>query len=368
MRFVLTCGGSGGHINPALAVARILREEGHEVLFVGAPSGLERDLVPREGFAIEFVEVRSLSRSLSPKALARNIGTAVKVAGALGAAGKILRRFRPHAVLGTGGYASFPALRAAAQLKIPVLVHESNAFPGVTTKMAAKRADAVLVGMESCRAAYKRQDRVHVVGTPVRPEFFTADRLLAREALRLDNRPAVVSIFGSQGARDMNRLTLELMKREGGEWQHIHAAGPKRYDALSKAAAEGGLVFDGETGLRLTDYIHNMAEAVAAADIVICRAGASTLAELAAAGKPAVLIPSPNVAADHQTANAKMFAGAGGAVFLPEAGLTAEILYRAVKDLLGDRDQRETMRKSLQKLAVPDSARRIAGLMLKAAK
>ena len=368
MRFIITCGGSGGHIVPGLAVARTLREGGHEVLFVGAPRGLERDLVPREGFPIEFVDVRSLSRSFSPRALAQNLGTVVKVAGALGAARQILRRFRPQAVLGTGGYASYPALRAAAKLKIPVLVHESNAFPGVTTRMAAKRADAILVGMESCRAAYKRQDRVHVVGTPVRAEFFTADRLRAREALRLDNRPVVVSIFGSQGARDMNRITLELMKLEGGEWQHIHAAGPKRYDALCKTAAEGGLVFDGGTGLRLTGYIHNMAEAAAAADVLICRAGASTLAELAAAGRPAVLIPSPNVTADHQTANAKMFSGAGGAVFLPEAGLTAETLYRAVKDLLGDQGRREAMRESLRKLAAPDSAERIAGLMLKAAK
>ncbi|MDR0324557.1 MAG: undecaprenyldiphospho-muramoylpentapeptide beta-N-acetylglucosaminyltransferase [Oscillospiraceae bacterium] len=363
MRFILTCGGSGGHINPALAVARLLREDGHEVLFIGAPSGLERDLVPREGFAIEFVDVRSLSRSFSPKAVARNIGTVVKVAGALRQARKIIKHFQPQAVLGTGGYASFPALRAASKLKIPVLVHESNAFPGVTTKMAAKHADAILVGMESCREAYKNQSRVHVVGTPVRPEFFTTDRLAAREALKLDNRPVIVSIFGSQGARDMNRMILELMKLENGEWQHIHAAGPKRYGALAKTAAERGLVFDGGTGLRLMDYIHNMAEACAAADILICRAGASTLAELAAAGKPAVLIPSPNVTADHQTANAKMLENAGGAVVMPEAGLTAENLYRAVKDLLGDQSRREAMTRSLHKLAVPNSAQRIAGLM-----
>jgi UDP-N-acetylglucosamine--N-acetylmuramyl-(pentapeptide) pyrophosphoryl-undecaprenol N-acetylglucosamine transferase len=365
MRFVITCGGSGGHINPGLAVARVLRDGGHEVLFIGAPQGLERDLVPRDGFPIEFVDIRSLSRSLSPKSIARNIGTIAKTWSAVGKAKKILIQFRPHAVLGTGGYASFPALRAAAGLKIPVLVHESNAIPGITTKMAAKRAHAILVGMDSCRAAYKSPGRVHVVGTPVRPEFFTAGRAAAREALRLDNRPAVVSIFGSQGARDMNRVILDLMALENGEWQHIHAAGPKRYDALVKTAAERGLRFDGTTGLRLEPYIHNMAEAVAAADILICRAGASTLAELAAAGKPAILIPSPNVTADHQTANAKALEKAGGAVVAPEAGLTAEILRRKVKELLDDREKRDIISKNLKEIAVPDSAVKIAAMMTK---
>jgi UDP-N-acetylglucosamine--N-acetylmuramyl-(pentapeptide) pyrophosphoryl-undecaprenol N-acetylglucosamine transferase len=365
MKFVITCGGSGGHINPGLAVARVLRGQGHEVLFIGAPQGMESDLVPREGFPIEFVRVRSLSRSLSPKAAARNIKTAAQTLTAAGKAKKILKQFKPQAVLGTGGYASYPALRAASKLNIPVLVHESNAFPGVTTRMAAKRADAILVGMESCRGAYKRQDRVHVVGTPVRPEFFTTGRTAAREALKLDSRPTVVSIFGSQGARDMNTAILGLMKREGGEWQHIHAAGPKRYGELRKTAAEQGLVFDGETGLRMVDYIHNMATAAAAADILICRAGASTLAELAAAGKPAVLIPSPNVAADHQTANAEAFAREGGAVVLAEAGLTAETLHKAVKDLLEDKSKREQMSRKLKAIAVPDSAERIADRMAK---
>jgi UDP-N-acetylglucosamine--N-acetylmuramyl-(pentapeptide) pyrophosphoryl-undecaprenol N-acetylglucosamine transferase len=365
MRFIITCGGSGGHINPALAVARLLRENGHDVLFIGAEMGMERDLVPREGFPIKLLDVRSLSHSLSPGAISRNIKTLAKAAGAVGKARAIIREYRPRAVLGTGGYASYPALRAASGLKIKVLVHESNASPGITTKAAAKRAELVLVGMESCRAAYKDQSRVRVVGTPVRPEFFTEERLNAREALKLDNRPAVVSIFGSQGARDMNRITLEMMKLEGGEWQHIHAAGPKRYDALAKKAAERGLVFDGGTGLRLLDYINNMAQVMAAADIIICRAGASTLAELAAAGKPAILIPSPNVTADHQSKNARMFEAAGGAVVLPEAGLTAEALYLAAKELLKNTAEREKMSASLKSLAVSDSAERIAELMIK---
>jgi UDP-N-acetylglucosamine--N-acetylmuramyl-(pentapeptide) pyrophosphoryl-undecaprenol N-acetylglucosamine transferase len=365
MRYIITCGGSGGHINPALAVAHLLRERGGEVLFIGGKSGMERDLIPREGYPIELLDVQSLSHSLSPKAAVRNAISLAKAASAVGKAKKIIKEFNPVTVLGTGGYASFPALRAASLLKIRTLVHESNAYPGVTTRAAAKRADAILVGMESCRTAYKHKDRVHVTGTPVRPEFFTSDRMVAKEALRLDNRPVVVSIFGSQGARDMNRITLELMKLEKGNWQHIHAAGPKRYEKLRKEAAERGLVFDGSTGLRMLDYISNMAEVMAAADVVICRAGASTLAELTAAGKPAVLIPSPNVTADHQTANAKLLEAAGGAIILNEAGLSAEALYRVVRALLKDIAKRERMGAVLKGLAVPDSAHRIAGLMVK---
>ncbi|MDR1670013.1 MAG: undecaprenyldiphospho-muramoylpentapeptide beta-N-acetylglucosaminyltransferase [Oscillospiraceae bacterium] len=366
MKFVITCGGSGGHINPGLAVARLLRDRGHGVLFIGAPQGMECDLVPREGFAIEVVRVRSLSHSLKPKAVLRNVGAVLKAGVAGHAANKILRRFQPDAVLGTGGYASFPALRAALKRGIPVLIHESNAFPGVTTRLIAKRADAVLVGMEACRAAYPDPEKVYVVGTPVRPEFFSCDRALAREEMRLDTRPAVVSILGSQGAGEMNRLILDMMARNGGAFQHIHAAGPKRYDALVKEAAARGLTFDGASGLRLVDYIHNMACACAAADLIICRGGASTLAELAAAGKAAIIIPSPNVTADHQTANAKILGGA--AMVLPEAGLTAETLLAAVKELLEDRVRREKMGARMKAFAVPDSAERIVELLEKRVK
>ncbi len=344
-------------------MARALRDEGHEALFVGAPRGMECDLVPREGFPIEFVNIRSLVHSASPKAMLRNAGTVMKTTVAGHTAKKILRRFKPDAVLGTGGYASFPALRAALKLKIPVLVHESNAFPGVTTRIIAKGADAVLVGMEACRAAYPNPEKVHVVGTPVRPEFFTADRMLARERLRVDSRPVVVSILGSQGAGEMNRVILEMMALNGGEFQHIHAAGPKRYEAMEEEARARGLVFDGATGLRLVDYIHNMADACAAADVLVCRGGASTLAEIAAAGKAAVIVPSPNVVADHQTANAKMLGDA--AVVLPEAGLTAKILFKTVKNLLSDHSGREAMGHKIKAFAVPDSARIIADLMIK---
>ena len=363
MRFVLTCGGSGGHINPALAVAQKLRKEGHEILFIGAPQGLERDLVPREGFPIEFVEIRALSHSLKPKAILKNMGVLFQMATATKKTKKILKNFAPNAILGTGGYASFPALYAGAKLKIPVLVHESNAIPGITTRRIAPHATAILVGQEACRKHYKQKEKVRVVGTPVRPEFFEKEKDAPRGALGLDSRPVVVSIFGSQGAGDMNRLILELWKEKEPNWQHIHAAGAKAYASLKESAKEKRVNIFPASGLRLVDYIHNMAETLAAADVIVCRAGASTLAELTAAGKSAILIPSPNVVADHQTKNAKVLEEAGGAILLPEDRLTVEKLYGAVEKLLADEAKRKTMSRVLKNLSVPDSAQKIADIM-----
>lgn len=368
MRFLLACGGSGGHINPALSVARLLRDDGHETLFVGAPQGLEGKLVPREGFPIDFIEVRSLSHSVSPKAFVRNANVALKMAGALRASERIIQKFKPDAALGMGGYASYPPLRAAAKMGIPTFVHESNAIPGVTTRLLAKKAEKILVGMEACRKAYDRQDKVLVVGTPVRGEFFNTDRMRAREALRLDNRPLVLSFFGSQGARDMNNMMLELLAREqeSGLWQHIHVTGPKPYDAQKRRAEEMGLRL--ENGLRLEEYLYNMPEAMTAADLIICRSGASTLAELAACRRPSVLVPSTHVTGDHQTANAKAFSASGGAFMKPESELNALSLFAFIEELLQNKERLDTMKSRLGEVAVPDSARRIQALLYEAAR
>ncbi len=368
MKFLLACGGSGGHINPALAVADLLRNDGHDILFAGAPHGLESQLVTREGFPIKYVDIRSLSHSLSPKAIVHNVGVVVKMAGAMRTARKIVRDFSPDAALGTGGYASYPPLRAAAQMGVPMLVHESNAIPGITTKMLAKHAKKILVGMASCKDGYPEEDKVEVVGTPVKSEFFNVGRLQARENLRLDNRPFVVSFFGSQGARDMNTLILALMEQLKGTaaWQHTHVTGARAYQSIEARAKELGLI--GIPGLRIEEYLYNMPDFMAAADLIICRAGASTLAELAAAGCPSVLIPSIHVANDHQTANAKAFSAAGGALMKTEGELDAKGLYELVDQLTRHKTQLNEMRDTLKKSAVPNSAERIQQLLYSAAR
>lgn len=370
MRFLLTCGGSAGHINPALAVAGLLRSEGHEVLFVGAPTGLENKLVPREGFDIKTVAISSLAHSLSPKAIMRNVKVLTQMGPALHKAKKIVEEFKPDAALGTGGYASFPPLRAAAKLGIPVLIHESNAIPGITTRSLADKAAYVLVGMETCRKAYKDQSKVRVVGTPVRKDFFNRNRVLSREALGVDNRPLIASILGSQGARDVNNLMLRLFKleAENGQWQHIHATGATGYGWMIEKASELGIDFKENPHIRMEEYLFNMPDIMAGADLMICRAGASTLAELCAAGCPAVLIPSPNVAADHQTANAKALEATGGAVVLTEDGLDEKNLYDTIDGLLRSREKLDEMSVNLRKAAVENSAGQIRDLLYEVAR
>ena len=368
MRFLIACGGTGGHINPALSVAHALKKEGHEVLFVGAPWGLEKKLVPMEGFEIRLIDVRSLSHKISPKAIARNIVVGFKIASSLRKAGKIVKEWKPDAALGTGGYASYPTLRAAARHGVPVLLHESNAVPGITTKMLASAAHMILVGHEACRESYAQKDKVRVVGTPVKSEFFTADRTLVRDKLGLDNRPLIVSFFGSRGAREMNRCMAEMMALEAksGQWQHIHAPSQEYFEWTKGLVAEGGVDLAEHPGLRVQDYIYNMAEVMAAADIVICRSGASTLAELMAARKPSILIPSPNVVADHQTSNAKALEALGGALLLPDSEVTADKLYELSDSLLRDRDKLDKMAGALREACVQDSAQRIARFLIEA--
>lgn len=367
MRFLLACGGTGGHIYPALSVAHTLKKEGHDVLFVGAPWGLEKKLVPREGFDIKTVDVRSLTHSLSPKAMLRNAGVLVNMVRSLRQADKIVREWNPAAALGTGGYASFPPLRAAARRGVPVFVHESNAIPGVATKMLAAEAVGILVSHEACRESYRSRDRekVKVVGTPVKSEFFMANRVLAREKLGLDNRPLIVSFFGSRGAREMNRLLADMMVLEAGdeEFQHIHATSMEYFEWIKGYISERGVDLASHPGLRLQEYIFDMPDVMAAADIVISRSGASTLAELMAAQKPSILIPSPNVVADHQTSNAKALAALGGAVLVPEHGLDAAKLYEYSLELLRNRAKLDKMAFALREACVSDSAQRIASLM-----
>ena len=207
MRVIFTCGGTGGHINPALAVAKLLRAKRpeSEILFVGAVDGMEANLIPREGFRLETLTVASYLRKLTPSAIRHNVRTAVAIRRALRRADEIIDEFRPDVILGTGGYASFPMLKQGTKRHIPTAVHESNAVPGLATRLVADRVDKILVSFEECRNAYRNRDRVEVVGMPVQEEFLYTRREDARRTLGIGDELLVVSAWGSLGAREMNR-------------------------------------------------------------------------------------------------------------------------------------------------------------------
>lgn len=361
MRVIFTCGGSAGHVNPALAVAQQFEAHhpGCEILFVGAERGMEQRLVKQAGYPIETVKVSTFERAWSFKVLKHNLSSALKLPVGQREAAAILKRFKPDLVVGTGGYASYPAVHEAARRRIPCAIHESNAYPGLTTRALAGKVSLVMVGFPEAAQYYQDAKRVAVTGTPVRGEFFSLDRERARLELGLsDSQPLVISFWGSQGAGHMSEKTVDLVERwaaEGRRFHYVHAAGRDYEDMTAELKKRGVAVTDRE----IRPYIDDMPVVMAAADLVICRAGASTIGELTALGKPAILVPSPFVAANHQFKNAKVLADRGGVELMEEKDCTGQELYGAALELLSDGGRRAAMGRALKELAAPNAAQDI---------
>lgn len=363
MNILFTCGGTAGHVNPAVALARIFQQRHPEckVLFVGADGGMENRLVPKEGYEIRTVTITNFHRSFKPKDIAHNVGTLINMQKSKGQARKILDGFKPDLVVGTGGYASYPVVREAARRGIPTAVHESNAVPGVTTRALSKVVDRVMVGFEESRAHYDDPDKVVVTGTPVRGDFFRYTKAEAREQLGLtDDRPLLLSYWGSLGARVMNEQTVELMVLEqeaGVPFHHIHGAGRDYQRVMDLLTGRGVDARQGD--LQVREYIYDMPLVMAAADVVLCRAGASTISELTAIAKPSVLVPSPNVTANHQEKNARVLEGQGAAMVLLEKDSSGKVLFDTVSALLADAAGRDAMVRALNAVSTPDASETI---------
>ena len=373
MNVMFTCGGTGGHINPAIAVANILKERDPQcrILFVGAKGGMEEQLVPKAGYELRGLPASSFSRKLTPKGIAHNVSGVFKILSALTGVRKIIREFQPDVIVGTGGYASFPALFVGSAMGVPTCVHESNAVPGLATRLVADRVNKILVCFEESGKAYSQQEKVEVVGMPVRREFIYTQREDARKELSVDGRPLVVSAFGSLGAREMNKAMADFLKLEydaGAPWQHIHATGSYGWRWMPDLMKEKGVDFEKKPELDMREYIYNMPTVMAAADVIISRAGASSCNEIAAAGIPCILIPSPNVTDNHQEKNARVLERLGGCVVVLESECSGQRLYQETQALLADESRRKTMRQALLRAAVPDSAERICDIIAQLAR
>lgn len=368
MRFVLTCGGTAGHINPALAIAGRLRELMPDcgILFIGAEGKMEMELVPREGYKIEALKITNISRGHSLEALRHNLDTLRNVAVSTHEAKRILREFKPDVVIGTGGYVCYPVLTAAHELGIPTAVHESNAVPGLTTKLLAERVDRVMVGFADSREAYHHPEKVEVTGTPVRGEFASYSKALAKRELGLDpDEPLVVSVWGSLGAAHMNKVMGELITLLDArrEFRLIHSAGAMYFDGFMEKL-EAAMPDFAKFGADVRKYIYDMPRVMAAADLILCRAGASTLSELAYMGKPVIIVPSPNVTNNHQEKNARVLEKAGGAKVFLEGEFDAQSLLDTVRELLGDEGKLNEMSEAMRSLAVPGATDRICDIIL----
>ena len=363
-RVIFTCGGTAGHVNPAVALAQLLgrQESGAEDLFVGSDRGLEKDLVPKAGYEFRTVHISSFHRSFAPREIRHNLISVYNLMRAPGEARAILREFRPDAVIGTGGYASFPMVKAAAKAGIATAVHASNGVPGLTTEMLEPFAGRILVGFEACRAHYRHPDKVVVTGPPVRQDFFDLTKAEAKRRLGVDDgRPLIVSFWGPLGASAMNARMADSLALEAKSepFHDIHGAGNAGYPRLLAALAEKGVNLSAHPALQVREYIYDMALVMRAADLVVSRAGASTISELTALGVPAVLVPSPNVTNDHQTKNARALEEAGAAALLPEKDATPQALFQVCCSILHDPARQREMAGNMAALGVPDAAERI---------
>ena len=363
MNFLFTCGGTAGHINPAIAVAGRLREIYPDcgILFLGAEGQMEMQLLPREGYEVRGLHITNISRGRNLSAVAQNISTVKNVLASMERTRRVIQEFQPDAVIGTGGYVCYPVLMQASRMHIPTLVHESNAVPGLTTKLLAGHVDRIMVGFEESRASYQDPKRVRVTGTPVRGAFSAYTKESAKRQLGMDiNDKLVVSVWGSLGSGHMNEKLVELLPlmRDQKDFRMIHAVGSRDWEETRSAVQAQGIRPE-DCGVEMREYIYDMPRVMAAADLILCRAGASTLAELTYMGKPAVLIPSPNVTNHHQERNARVLEHAGGANVLLEGEFTAESLLRNIRELLSDADALHTMSANMRALAVPDATEKI---------
>ncbi|MGH9522416.1 MAG: undecaprenyldiphospho-muramoylpentapeptide beta-N-acetylglucosaminyltransferase [Terriglobales bacterium] len=346
MKVILAGGGTGGHVIPALAIADELRRNSDaDVLFVGTSRGIENRLVPAAGYSLKLIEVGALNRV----SLATRAKTMIALPMAVLQARRLLRDFRPDVVIGVGGYASGPVMLAATLGGFPTVVFEPNVVPGFANRVVAKRVDAAAVHFqETCK--FFRHCEVTVV--PVRAEFFQIQP-------KSDAAPTLLLFGGSQGAKALNRaLTAaapELIKRIPG-LHIIHQTGQAEFDPCRAEYDRAGI--DAE----VSPFIDHMADAFARADLLICRSGASTVAEVAAAGKPAVFVPLPTAADDHQKHNAEAFAHRNAGVLLEQKDLTPDSLAETVAGLFADRDRLLRMGQSARQFAHPDAAAKIAEL------
>lgn len=371
MRVLLAGGGTAGHINPAIAIASYIKEKqpDAEILFVGTPWGMESKLVPAQGFRFEGMKVAGFQRKISLTNVKRNAQALWYLANSSKRATEIIKDFQPDIAIGTGGYVAGPILRKAAKMGVPVVIHESNAFPGMTTKMLAPDAKCVMLAAEDAQKRIKDAQSFAVTGNPIRAEMLTYDKEQARRELGIDDRPLILSFGGSLGARTINESMLGMLMRSAkdGKYNHIHGYG--QYGSfVPETLRNEGVDIDKCDNLDIREYINDMPRVLAAADLVICRSGSMTLSEIQAQGKPSILIPSPNVAENHQYYNAMALVDRHAAKCIVESELNYEKLMEEIDDLASDRDKLRLMGENARKLAITDACARIYDIVIKYAK
>ncbi len=361
MKIILCGGGTAGHVNPALAIAEEIkrREPSSDILFIGREGGEENGIMSSAGFPVRTLTVKGFERRLTP----RNAKSILLAMRAVGEAGKIIKEFKPELVLGTGGYVCWPALRAAKKARIPTVLHESNVYPGLTARLLSSSVSLMLLNSGKTLEYLKRHDNAKVVGNPLRYDFGKISRRTARARLGLSERDILILSFGgSIGAAALNDAVIFAMKefsRKNPHVYHIHGTGRRFYDEVRKSESA---LCDGKR-VRIVPYVENVPELMRAADIVISRCGAMTLSELAAAGAPAILVPSPNVTDNHQLKNARLLSDSQAAILIEEARLSGELLLTELSRLASSPTERSELSRRIKAFDKPNATKRIVELL-----
>ena len=363
MKILLTGGGTAGHINPALAIANYIKskESNSEFLFVGTKNGLETSLVPRAGYDIKYIDIRGFDRKIS----LRNFRNLFKIVTSCFAAKKIIKEFAPDVIIGTGGYVSGPVLYMGAKLKIPTIIHESNAFAGLTSKVLAKYVDVAALAFSDKSRKFAKAKRVEVTGNPIRPSILSTNREKAREELKLNNKPFVLVFGGSLGAAAINFAMVDMLSEINGEnmpFQLLFATGKNYYQRVLNELKLRNIDIENNRDIQVVEYIYNMDATLSAADVVVCRCGATTISELCALGRAGILIPSPNVTDNHQEYNGRAVADIGGGMLILEKDLTSAKLADEILKMLDNR-KFEQVGEIAKKLGITDATEKIYRLV-----
>ncbi len=365
MKVLIAGGGTGGHINPGLAIAKYIMKKNPsaEITFVGTKKGLETRLVPREGFTLETITVRGFRRKLSLD----TVLALKELVQSFFQASRLIKKLRPDVVIGTGGYVCGPVLYVAAKKGIPTLIHESNAFPGITNRLLERYVNCVAISFKDAEKYFKNKEKLVHTGNPVRQELLNTNRESVLNKLDIvEGKPLLVAMGGSRGARKINETVVEMLNtRFKGEFNLIFATGESQFDDIKLSVC---LDEKYKSMVKVVPYIYDVGQVYAASNLMICRAGAITISELQTMGIPSILIPSPYVTANHQEHNARSLEKDGGAVVILENELNADILYNSIIKLISNSDVLSKMAVDATKNRTIDSAEKIYSLVEKICK
>lgn len=356
MKVIISGGGTGGHIYPALAIAEGLKKsyKNIDILYIGTKNSLESELVPASGLKFKTIRVKSLPRKINMKLF---ISIKELLLG-ISDSKKIIKEFKPDLVIGTGGYVSGPIVYAAKKKNIPAIIHEQNAYPGITNKILSRYVDKVLVTFEDSKKYFKYPDRIVNTGNPIREEILTADRNQAYKNLNIRKDKALVLSFGgSGGQKSLNDSFHKIIKDSNINFQLIHVTGKKHYEEFIKGLEDEGVSISKD--IKILPYLHNMPEALNISDLIVTSAGAITLSEISAIGIPAILIPKSYTAENHQEYNALSFEKNGAAVVILEKELKWDMLLNKINGLISNKEELKKMSNNSKKMGKYDSTRLI---------